>query len=38
MWCKYVFLSFLTWLFRGYDGCESGDRGCGWCDCVGWRG
>ena len=23
-------------LFGGYDGCESGDRGCGWCGGVGW--
>ena len=24
------FCLFQTWLFGGYDGCESGDRGCGW--------
>ena len=22
-------------LFEGYDGCENGDRGCGWCGGVG---
>ena len=26
---------FQAWLFRGYDGCESCDRGCGWCGSVG---
>ena len=29
------FCVFLAWLFVGYDGCESGDRGCGWCGGVG---
>ena len=24
------------WLFGEYDGCEIGDRGCGWCGGVGW--
>ena len=23
------------WLFGGYDGCESGDLGCGWCGGAG---
>ena len=26
---------FQVWLFRGYDGCESYDRGCAWCSSVG---
>ena len=26
---------FSVCLFGGYDGCESGDRGCGWCGGVG---
>ena len=38
MWCKQGFCLFPVWLFRGYDGCERGDRGCGWCDGVGWCG
>ena len=25
-------------MFGGYDGCESGDRGCGWCGGVGCSG
>ena len=29
------FCLFLTCLLRGYDGCESRDRGCGWCAGVG---
>ena len=29
------FCLFQAWLFGGYDGCESGDRGCGWCGGVG---
>ena len=36
MWWKQGFCLFPAWLFGGYDGCESGDRGCGWCDGVGW--
>ena len=35
MWGSWVFCLFQTWLFGGYDGCESGDRGCGWCGSVG---
>ena len=23
-------------MFERYDGCQSGDRGCGWCGGVGW--
>ena len=23
------------WLYGGHDGCESGDRGCGWCGGAG---
>ena len=34
-WAKRVFRQFLTWLFGGYDGSESGDRGCGWCRGTG---
>ena len=30
-----VFCLFLAWLSGGYDGCESGDRGCGWCGGAG---
>ena len=30
-----VFFLFPMWLFCGYDGCESGDRGCVWCSVVG---
>ena len=26
------------WLFAGYNGCESGERDCGCCGCVGWCG
>ena len=26
------------WLFAGYNGCESGHRGCGCFGCVGWCG
>ena len=33
-----LFCIFLAWLFGKYDGCESGDRGCGWCRGVGWCG
>ena len=29
-----IFCLFPEWLFGGYDGCESGDRGCGWCGGV----
>ena len=40
MWCKWCklgfFCLFLTWLFGGHDGCESGDRGCDWCSGVAW--
>ena len=32
------FCLFLTWLVGGYDGCDSRDRGCGWCGGVGWCG
>ena len=32
------FCLFLMWLFGGHDGCESGDRGCGWYGGVGWCG
>ena len=34
----WFFIFFPSWLFRGYDGCESGDRGCGWCCGVAWCG
>ena len=29
-----IFCLFPEWLFGEYDGCESGDRGCGWCGGV----
>ena len=32
------FCLFLMWLLGGHDGCESGDRGCGWWGGVGWCG
>ena len=35
---KGFFCLFLTWLVGGYDGCDSRDRGCGWCGGVGWYG
>ena len=35
---KGFFCLFLTWLVGGYDGCDSRDRGCGWCGGVGWCG
>ena len=25
-------------MFGGYNGCESDDRGCGWCGGIGWSG
>ena len=31
MWWEQGFCLFQAWLFGGFDGCESGDRGCGWC-------
>ena len=33
-----VFGLFLMKFVGRYDGCESGDRGCGWCCGVGWCG
>ena len=30
-----IFYLFLAWLFGGYYGCESSDRGYGWCGGVG---
>ena len=35
MCCEQGFLSFQVWLFWEYNECDSGDRGCGWCDGVG---
>ena len=34
MWCERICL-FQVWLFGEDDGCESGDRGCGWGGGVG---
>ena len=31
-----VFCLFPTLLFGGYDECEGGDGGCGWCGGVIW--
>ena len=31
MWWEQGFLSFSGVVVGGFDGCERGDRGCGWC-------